>query len=160
MHSWGDKWRFWDELYEAQAFIMRYVKTRSGCYLMCKEKWGKIRYEYVIPPGTSPFIIRQHIGEKIVSFLGGKKKYLWEGEIHEYPRWHWNDMWFNRLWRWWGYKMLGRAVRKACLKWPPITDELMCDAAGHDLFSDRIRSYYWTRYTPEESGDDGETTKK
>ena len=51
-HIWGDKWfqKYGDDLNDAINFIVEYVdKNGDGYFLMCKEKYGTIRYEHTIP---------------------------------------------------------------------------------------------------------------
>lgn len=55
-HEWGDSWPHWNELYQAEQYIFKYVKKYSFCYLSLKEKYGTLRYEFINPPRWSWYI--------------------------------------------------------------------------------------------------------
>lgn len=104
MHSWGDEWfeKYGPDLYKAEEFIQRYVKRHSLCTLVSKEKWGTLRYEWILPPPSRIFF-----------------KHRWE--------WYWNT---SKLYGWWyklGKSTLKRAVKKAAKKWPHLKEELWSD---------------------------------
>ena len=48
-HEWGDDWPYWKDLNEVMDYIWKYVFKRSRCSVIMKEKYGTIRYEWVIP---------------------------------------------------------------------------------------------------------------
>ncbi len=122
-HEWGDSWPHWDELYEAEHWIANYVYTHSLCRLQSKEKYGTIRYEHIWPPakGAGPIIK--------LPFPIFHKKIIFGGEIHKFPRYllFWTSSWLYYKWRSWGDKMLGRAVKKACIKFPNVIKEITED---------------------------------
>lgn len=121
MHSWGSEWdeRFGDDLTEAHYYIINYVKRRTGCYLMSKEKYGTIRYEYIFPPGGGLFY------------------------RHWYSRF-WIASKLYQLWVSFGWYMTKRAVYSAIQKYPWLADELMQDLASNDkLVGKRVHSKYW-----------------
>lgn len=121
MHSWYDDppWPHWNELYEAEDWIAAYVYKWSKCRLQSKEKYGTIRYEHVWPPakGAGPII-------QLPFPLFHK-----EIQGHKFPRYllFWTSSWLYYKWMWWGDKMLGRAVRKACIKFPNVVKEITND---------------------------------
>lgn len=51
-HEWGDDWflKHGTDLDNAIEYIVSYVKRHTGCTLVCKEKYGTIRYEFMVPP--------------------------------------------------------------------------------------------------------------
>jgi len=49
-HTWGDDWPYWQELYAAETWVGDYVYKWSRCRLVSKEKYGTIRYEFILPP--------------------------------------------------------------------------------------------------------------
>ncbi len=55
-HIWGDAWPYWNELYQAEDYIQKYVYRYSRCRLSSKEKYGTIRYEFVTPPRWTWYI--------------------------------------------------------------------------------------------------------
>lgn len=116
-HTWGNSWPHWEELYKAEEWIYRYVKKYSLCILISKEKWGSLRYEWVFPP-----FARKQWRIKI-PFLKKKTPY---GDF-PYYLFYWQTSFIYNLWRWWGYKMLNRAVNKACIKFPNVVAELKDD---------------------------------
>lgn len=117
---WGDDWPHWNELYQAENWIADYVYTYSRCRLQSKEKWGQLRYEHVWPPtiGKNGPIIRLPFPLFHKTILGGK-----------YPRYliFWTSSWLYYKWMWWGTKMLRRAVRLACVKFPNVINEITAD---------------------------------
>lgn len=48
-HEWGDGFDF-NRLEQARLKIMNHVTYVTGYSLICKEKYGSIRYERLIPP--------------------------------------------------------------------------------------------------------------
>lgn len=116
-HIWGDDWPHWDDLYKAESYISAYVYKYSFCRLMSKEKYGTIRYEYVYPPFS-----RKHWRIMVPYF----RRHTSLGDF-PYYFFYWQTSVLYNAWRWWGYKMLGRAVRKACVKFPNVVKELTDD---------------------------------
>ena len=115
-HIWGDDWfeKNGGDLYDAQVYIIEYVKRWSGCYVSLKEKYGTIRYEWVCPQGYGEYF-------KLPGMLDKRTSY---GRI---PRYLWCWDYSNPLYRCWvryGKWVLTRAIKKACKKWPNIADEL------------------------------------
>jgi len=45
MHSWGDDWPYWVELYQAAGYFSKFFRRCTGQEPMIKEKYGTIRYE-------------------------------------------------------------------------------------------------------------------
>jgi hypothetical protein len=101
MHIWGDDWfeAHGDELYDAMQFIQEDLYKYSRCRLICKEKYGTIRYEWLLPPYGALF---------------------YRNKVH---RW-WLNSWLYYKWTAYGYKCLRRAVYKAILKWPHLYHEI------------------------------------
>lgn len=142
MHTWYDDWKHWDKLYEAQNFIVKYVGRRTGCYLMSKEKWGSLRYEWIIPP-------KGHVCQLVyVIKAPWKKTFKWDDYEESYHPilFAWNECWLYYKWQNFGWWMTKRAVLKAIQKWPCIADELMSDLASHErLMGKEIHDQYWTK---------------
>ena len=49
-HTWGDEWPYWDDLRKAESYISSYVRKWSFCGIAMKEKYGTLRYEFLVPP--------------------------------------------------------------------------------------------------------------
>lgn len=148
MHEWGDTFfqRFGKDLYKAEKYIHDYVKRYSLCNLISKEKWGTLRYEYIVPPGG-------HVMCR-VGLRGLFKRKMYNG-TWDYPViWAWNTSLVYRMWQIFGWKMVGRAIKKAAIRWPHLKDELYQDAAGLGLLGKEIEGIYWTSHTKE--NDDNE----
>lgn len=123
MHSWGDDWPHWQELYAANHWISDYVYKWSWCRLQSKEKWGSLRYEYVWPPTlkrNGP-VIRVPFLVKKINFGDGK---VLNG--HYYIL-YWTNSWLYYKWMAYGTRVLRRAVKKACLKFPNVVKEITED---------------------------------
>jgi len=135
-HIWGDKDFDWDALYEAQVYIIKYVRRKSRCHLICKEKYGTIRYEWVFPPYGSV-----RLKGITLPFFKKKTKY---GDIPIYL-FQWNRS--NWLYRWWesyGWRCTREAVFKAIQKWPHLEDELLEDLASNiEIVGKEIHDKYW-----------------
>lgn len=119
MHYWGDDWEYWDDLEKAITFIGNYVHKYSRCRLVMKEKWGCIRYEWLIVPGATfykPFYISFPF-YRYDRFLKEKVQVTW----------HWESSWLCRKWRAYGYYITRKAVKKACELFPHIKDEILED---------------------------------
>ena len=138
MHSWGDDWPFWEDLYRAESFIEVYVWKWSRCSLMTKEKWGSIRYERLYP---GRFMLSWKLDQLCAKVFGDK-----QSKYGPYPRVRWSGSWLYNVWARFGLWVTRRAIQKACLKWPRLTDELMQD--GCQYFSERIENMYWTKVNP------------
>lgn len=61
-HSWGSGFDF-DRLGEAGKQIENIYKAISGNQLLWKEKWGTIRYEWILVPGKT--LVDEETGELI-----------------------------------------------------------------------------------------------
>lgn len=48
---WGDDWPYWDQLTTAMSWISKELEDTTGLYLMCKEKYGTMRYEHIMKAG-------------------------------------------------------------------------------------------------------------
>lgn len=116
-HSWGDSWEHWEELYKAGEWIEKEVYRTSLCRLQWKEKWGMLVYEHVWPPTYKR-------NGPIVQLPFP----LFSKEIQgvKFPRYlvFWTSSWLYYKWMWWGDKMVGRAVKKACKKFPNVNKEI------------------------------------
>lgn len=137
-HLWGDDWEHWNDLYKAETWIRKYVKRHSLCRIISKEKYGSIRFEYLLPPYTS--LMRRSFG----IYAPWKKTTRWGS--YRPCLWCWEQSLVNRLWcklGWWTTK---RAVLKAVKKWPYLKDELLSDIASDEkLMGKKIHDQYWTR---------------
>lgn len=124
MHSSGDDWPHWNELYEAEDWISAYVYKYSRCKLQSKEKWGSLRYEYVWPLAyrqNGPIIhLPFPLFHRIIKWHGG------EGKLPRYL-FYWTNSWLYYKWMKWGNRMLKRAVEKACIKFPNVVTEITED---------------------------------
>lgn len=122
-HIWGDEWfkKYGDQLYSAQSFIYSYVKKWTRCVVITKEKYGTIRYEYIFAPGGSirfgPAIKLPAIFDKHTTY-GRCPRFLFI----------WNQCWVYRTWIQLGKRVLKRAIRIACEKYPDVKDEILADA--------------------------------
>lgn len=122
MHYWGDEWfdKHGDDLYTAQRYISTHVKRYSRCNLISKEKYGTIRYEYILPPYGALFI---------------------RNRVHRY----WLHCYLYRVWTGYGWWTTLRAVENAIEKWPHLEAELMQDlACNEELVGKEIHDKYWT----------------
>lgn len=126
-HSYYDQpeWPYWNDLHKAQNFIIDYVYKKSWCRLCCKEKYGTIRYEYVLPPGSHGKWLRRL---RIKCPLW-RKKIVINGKVEYFTRWllFWDTSWLYYKWRNYGGKKLKEAVELACIKWPHIKEEIKGD---------------------------------
>lgn len=134
MHLWNDDWPYWNDLYEAEKFISSYVYKHSWCRVMMKEKYGTLKYEWVLPPRSALFTrpwtcIR-------IPFLWTKynketKKFHFVFELSRlkegYPIWRWCDSWIHYKWEQYGWKTLDKAIQLACRKWPKCRKEIYSD---------------------------------
>lgn len=122
MHNWGDDWPYWNELYEAQNQIGATLRMLTLCRLICKEKYGSIRYEYILPPG---------------------------GRLFYSSKYYKLQCWWNRsiLYRYWchvGWKILVWIVLRKVKKQPYLKDELLEDIASNEaLVGKKLHDEYW-----------------
>ena len=148
MHIWGDKWfeRHGDQLCAAQNYIQKYVKRWSRCNLISKEKWGSIRYEYMIPP-------KGHVCMyKFPIYAPWTKKYKHIEGTHRPLLWAWNSSWIYGQWQRWGWRMTKRAVNNAIIKWPCLANELMSDLASREeVVGKDIHDQFWSTYKGNEN---------
>ena len=98
-HEWQDGWEYWKDLYRAQDEIIAYVRKYGRCCLVCKEKYGTIRYEYLFP--LTP-VSWNYSSNRIRNFI-----YRW--------------------WLRYGNWILRRAIKKVIKKYPHIALELTDD---------------------------------
>ncbi len=133
-HTWGDDWSHWDELYKAQSYLSKYVYKWSRCRLSCKEKYGTIRYEWMFPPGGRCFnvsSVRVPFVSKDISFTDDhkiiRKYYLGNKGNSRIILWRWVDSWFYRKWEQYGWYILIKAVKNACIKYPNVAAEILSD---------------------------------
>ncbi len=121
MHSWGDDWPHWNELYEAENYIIAYVSKYSKCRLSSKEKWGTLRYEYVYPPGSRAWWFSLKLPwKKTIKFKDTEYK------INRYL-FCWPTSWLYYQWMRFGTYTLKKAVKNACIKFPNVAKELTVD---------------------------------
>ncbi len=118
-HMWGDDWAHWDELYEAQNYIVKRVRQLSKCRLSCKEKYGTIRYEWLYPPGGYHYVR----WELKLPFIMKTTPY---GKC-PYILWRWCDSWAYRQWVKLGNWSLRKAIKEAMLKFPNVKEEIYDD---------------------------------
>lgn len=121
MHSWGDDWPHWNELYTAERYIEDYVYKWSRCKLHSKEKWGMIRYSSINPPCKGCGFTISAPWTKVVSWS--------EKPIHPIL-FMWSACWLYHQWKRFGNYIFGRAVRKACKLYPNVVKEITADLRG------------------------------
>jgi hypothetical protein len=134
-HSWYDapEWEHWGELEKAQEYVSEYVYKWSRCRLICKEKYGTIRYEYMFPPGGRMFnvsSIKIPFMTMNVDFIDNKlkKTYYWGDKgFQKVIIWRWVDSWLYRKWTVFGWWVLGKAVKSAQNKFPNVKQEIIDD---------------------------------
>jgi hypothetical protein len=122
MHYWGDEWfeKYGDDLYEAGAWIATELYRRTRCHLIYKEKYGTLRYEYIIAPGGSVVSYRYPICSPFITRTpyGNYRKILWA----------WNTSWIYRKWVQFGNKVLKQLIiHAATIKYPHLFIELTDD---------------------------------
>ncbi len=120
-HVWGDSWSHWEELYEAEQYIVNYVYKYSRCHISMKEKYGTLRYEWIFAPGGG-----FSIGFRVkVPFIKVKKKYIEEKQpIYIFT---WQYSYIYKLWIRYGKYVLDKAVKSACVKFPNCKAEILDD---------------------------------
>lgn len=54
MHYWGDEWfqKYGEDLRTAERYIFEFTEFFTGYHLSSKEKYGTIRYEWIVHPKT------------------------------------------------------------------------------------------------------------
>jgi len=123
MHQWGDDWEHWDELYATEQKIRKTVWFWTRCRLISKEKYGTIRYEFILPPGG---------------------KFFYPKKYYKVLNW-WNS---SKLFHWWcklGWKFTLWTVLKTAKKKPYLADELLEDlASNEELVGEELHKKYWT----------------
>lgn len=137
-HIWNDSWEHWGDLEKAGEWVFKQVKKNSLCTLVYKEKWGSLRYEFIVPPGGHAICRKYAIKapwRRHVRGVGCYRPTLWA----------WTS---SRLYYKWvakGWEETAVAVLKAVEKWPHLKDELLEDlAANEDLVGKDIHDRYWT----------------
>ena len=120
MHYWGEEDFDWDGLYDTERKIYEALKKSTGCRLVSKEKYGTIRYEFILPPGCAIWC--------------RNKVQLW-----------WSQCWLTQKWTIWAWRRLFKIVQKEIEKNPHLEDELMEDLASNEwLVGKEIHDKYWT----------------
>ena len=137
MHIWGDKEFDWDGLGDAMKYMHQHVRKYSRCLFICKEKYGTIRYEHIVPPFGH---VMCRVG--IINLPYFKKR----TPFKNYPinLFCWNECWLYRKWVRFGYFILGRAIFKAVKKWPHLEHEIFQDAP-EELVGEEIHGRYWRK---------------
>ena len=140
-HYWGDDWfeKYGDDLCNAGAYISKFTKRWSRCYLIYKEKFGSLRYEYIVPPKGSVVSLRFCIKAP------WKRKHRWGDEEFEYHPvlFAWNECWLYRKWELFGAWVCCVAIKRAIKKWPHLEDELCQDLHFNTKFGNKCQNKYW-----------------
>jgi len=144
MHMWGDDWfeKYGNDLYEAEGYISRFTKRWSRCYLGSKEKYGTIRYEFIIPPGGHVMM------RKFCIYAPWKKRFKWpEGTTDTYrpTLFCWNECWLYYKWQLFGAWVCGIAVKKMVKKYPHLETELRCFFMFNTKYGRQCESEYWVK---------------
>ena len=131
MHIWGDEWfeKNGDDLYKAQNYIVDFTYRWSRCRLVSKEKYGTIRYEALFPPYCGYFI-RDNWIDKFLRLFGDETvSYSVEGKTRSFTRrrFYWHETTLSKLWAKFGKLILGIAVKRACNKYPNVSNEILDD---------------------------------
>lgn len=129
-HLWGDKWfrEYGEELYQAIDYITKYVKRYSFCTLVCKEKYGSIRYEYIFAPGSAAFYNSKSILNRFLSLFGQKRiEFEFQGSkiVEYFPRLKWEASFLCKKWEKYGHWVLTNAVNNAIIKYPKVAPEII-----------------------------------
>lgn len=134
MHIWGDDWPYWDELYKAQTDIWNTVYRWTRCKILCKEKYGEIRYEHMFAPGSRANWACVHSPFTSHAKWGDYKRILWM----------WQSSWFYHTWCWLGWKVLFWKICRILKEKPYLKDELLADLSYHEkLVGKEIHNHYW-----------------
>ena len=123
MHEWGDYDFDFEELYKAQQWIVKWVNRLSGCYLMSKEKYGTIRWEHIIPPGSGLCNLRTPL-----------------------RRWWVNRSWLHKKWVRFGWWVTIQVIKKAIKKWPDLKSELVVDFPYEERLPPKLKEIYWSHW--------------
>lgn len=121
MHEWGDGWPYWDMLHKAHDQIERTFRRLTGCTLISKEKYGTLRYEYILGPGHSLCYYDWNVSKVKRAALAV------------------SGWWAVRCWRilWWVIKYYAK-------KYPNVKHELYEDIASRaDIVGKKIHDKYW-----------------
>lgn len=120
-HEWGDEDFDWNLLYKVHSEILQDVKTRTGCTVVSKEKYGSLRFEAVIPPYGAYCFIRNKL----------------QG--------YWIDTWLYRKWQGWGTRVLAEVCLTAARDYPTLRSEILSDIASNEhLVGKEIHDEFWT----------------
>ncbi len=98
-HEWGDDWPHWDQLGKSMDNVTGAVARLSGCSVVCKEKYGTARWEWVLPPHRFNYL----------SYGGSFREYLY------------------RLWVSYGKFILMVYIEREAMRHPEIAAELLDD---------------------------------
>jgi len=139
-HFWGDSWTHWEDLEKAETYIHNEVYRKTRCYLISKEKYGSIRYQYIVPP-------KGHACMRKYAVYAPWTRHTRHGS-YQPLLFCWNESWLYDKWQAWGWRQTRNAVYRAVLKWPHLKDELLSDLAAHEkLVGSEIHNHYWTTAT-------------
>lgn len=139
MHYWGDSWPFWDDLNGAHRWITEELNKRTWCSLWSKEKYGTIRYEYVVAPGGSPY-------QNKYGFITPMWFFPKETKYGPLARcyWYWSQCRIVHKWQNWAWLKLWVIIQEAVTKWPHLKVELEQDIAIHDkIVGKEVHEQYW-----------------
>lgn len=122
MHSWGDEWfqQYGEDLRDAEIWISKffYRVTKGNMSISMKEKWGSLRYEYIMTPRSDWY--RENPFTEELGMYNALQLFGWE--------------------------LLTIIIYRAVKKWPHLEHELMEDLACHEnLVGDEIANKYWKR---------------
>lgn len=128
MHSWGDDWEGWDDLYAAEKVLWFYGKKLGNIDGYIKEKWGSLRW--------SASIRAPHSLHDIVK--AGHVAYRWSPDRHPFLCLLDN---FSKSYMclfsyaFFRYRkfMYGFAYHMACRKYPKVKPEILEDTEWPEL---------------------------
>ena len=122
-HMWGDEDFDWDGLERARQEIFEKFRFATGGILISKEKYGSIRYERLLLPGTAYYIT--------------DADELWTAN----PA-------FQATYREFMQFKLWEIIQRVAGKYPHIEDEIICDfASREEVVGHKVHDKYWTRRT-------------
>lgn len=124
-HTWNDDWPYWEELYKAESYIVKWTYRLSLCHLSSKEKYGTIRYEYIFPPGG-----RRYKTPIIDAFLKLFGEVNYDG--HKYQKYMWGNSYLYNVWIKFGKYILKKVVNRATKKFPNVKEEILEDLDWFD----------------------------
>jgi len=144
-HQWEDKSFDWEGLYKAESFIYDYVESKTGCHLSCKEKYGSVRYERILPPKWVYKIAKAlHVIQRIIPGMSTESSNV---PGYRRPRIYFHNNFIEKWYIKRGWKATKKAVFIAIDKWPHLKNELLCDLAARvDLVGKEIHDQYWIEY--------------